>query len=470
MTGMRFPPARLLTAVFLLCGVVAVAPLDAQQRSPRQVLLLSDIHFNPFPTPQQCQSPSVRRQMAALAARPPETWNDSDFSFQNGLSHRGEDTNWLLLRSTIAAIKMAVQRPAAVIISGDMLVHQGPALYEACFADKGQHADPAAMAEFFSRTIAFELALVERTYPGVQVVMALGNNDSDAGDYKLPSAAMLADLTPVIESATNAGGNAAAKDFARTYATGGYFSAELRKFDHAEILVLNTNALTPRAQDDDTARSGPAAQAEIAWLKQELDVAQQHHRNVVIVGHVPPGIDAWASHQEHAVVMMYAKQQLPAILAAHSTTVRMGLFGHTHMDDFRVAGEVPVSITPSISPIVENNPAFEVLETDAQFRPLNHIAWNLPLDDAQPQWRLEYDFRSAYSEANMSGATLRQLSRKLANDPTLRHTFYWHFGSESAAADVPEKWQPVYLCAFTNLTEQSVTPCLLESLGLPAPF
>jgi len=80
-----------------------------------------------------------------------------------------------------------------------------------------------------------------------------------------------------------------------------------------------------------------------------------------------------------AVVPMFQPAyaaDLISSLQAFATTVRQGIYGHTHMMEFRVIADanggplVGNQGIPAVSPIFGNNPAFVVLTLDAASRGL----------------------------------------------------------------------------------------------------
>lgn len=55
------------------------------------------------------------------------------------------------------------------------------------------------------------------------------------------------------------------------------------------------------------------------------------------------------------------------ITAAHRRTIAGSFAGHTHQDEFRIATGDFIHITPSVTPIFRNNPAFEIALTGTDF-------------------------------------------------------------------------------------------------------
>jgi len=86
------------------------------------------------------------------------------------------------------------------------------------------------------KTIDFVIDQLDEAIAGVPVYVALGNNDSDCGDYKLD--AHSAFLAAVGEEVAKSFPAAERKGIVDSYAAGGYFSARL-PMENARMLVLD---------------------------------------------------------------------------------------------------------------------------------------------------------------------------------------------------------------------------------------
>src|SRR5450631_787113 len=139
-----------------------------------------------------------------------------------------------------------------------------------------------------------------------------------------------------------------------------------------DIIVLNT-IFWSTSYKSCAADSGDPGEAEIEWLSWKLYTAALLHRGVTLVMHIPPGMDAYDSSQgqcQNPLPFWQDKYQtrFNALMSAYSTVVQLAFAGHIHMDDFRVTNasppRLPLRITPSVSPIFKNNPAFSVMTYD----------------------------------------------------------------------------------------------------------
>lgn len=115
--------------------------------------------------------------------------------------------------------------------------------------------------------------------------------------------------------------------------------------------------------------------AQMAWLKRQLADAQAKDEDVYIAMHVPPGIDAYGNRPTWVGVQpgqdsSFADQFLSLVCTYQDSTLRAVLYGHTHMDEFRLFksaanSTVGVAISdPAVSPYYGNNPAFKTVQFD----------------------------------------------------------------------------------------------------------
>jgi sphingomyelin phosphodiesterase acid-like 3 len=186
--------------------------------------------------------------------------------------------------------------------------------------------------------------------------------------------------------------------------------------------------------------------------------------------HIPPGVDAYSSSRGGNCLVTqfwldrYFSQFLE-LMQSYGDTVQIALAGHTHMDDFRVLGtsgitsSVAIRITPSISPIFGNNPAFSVLHysvrTGAVFDIATHCL-DLAHGGNNPQWALEYRFSAAYG---YNAFTPANLAASIRADPSVRQTFVGYYATSAPSPITSTNW-PFYFCAQTHFTSTDYSNCV----------
>ncbi len=441
----------------------------ARPHAPATVpaLLVSDIHFEPF---------WDTAKTAELAAVPVEQWDDilaappsSDreqrlAALQQACHSRGADTSPALLSSSLQAMREQAADARFITVSGDLISHN----FECKFAKTLPKAAPADYQAFVVKTIAYVQAELRKSFPGVPVYTALGNNDSGCADYRLDAhSEFLAEtgkLTIPGVASTRSGGFAAEGDY----------SAPLpAPIHHARLLVLDNLFQSKRYATCSGKPDPQAAAAQIAWLRGELAAARKRHEKVWVMAHIPPGIDPYATARKLANVcagdepeMFLANDALADALAEFGDVVSLAIFAHTHMDEMRLieparAGAahpaVAVKMVGSISPVNGNNPSFTVASVDpvtarlADYRVFT--ASNQPGDSAA--WAEEYDFAQTYHEPAFTPAALADLFAGFRADPGADAAASQSYLRNYYSADRPEALKPFwpqYACVLQNYT------------------
>ena len=260
--------------VFRFAGAAAaqtVQPATAQGQANANlpVLLLSDIHFEPFWDPDkaaQLDTAPVAKWNAILASPPSPGRQQSFDNLQQSCNENGSDTSYPLFQSSLGAMRADAAGAAFVTVSGDLISHAFPCKYGALFP----HASPGDYRAFVEKTVDYVIDELNAALPSVPVYIALGNNDSDCGDYRLDGhSEFLADTAREVT-----------KDFPATerqgalesFAAGGYYSVSLpASVGNARLLVLDdifmsSNYATCAGKADPT-----AADEQIAWLAKQLN-------------------------------------------------------------------------------------------------------------------------------------------------------------------------------------------------------
>jgi hypothetical protein len=153
------------------------------------------------------------------------------------------------------------------------------------------------------------------------------------------------------------------------------------------------------------------------------------------------------------------------IVGDYRERIRLSITGHTHANEFRAySSRVPVVVLPSISPIYDNNPGFEVLIVDdATLSPEDLEYYALPLQDSAQgpiDWKKRYSFRSEYQLPDLSFKSFGELREKLLSDPGLRKKFVSHLqGGAPGPASRESNWK-AYLCALRHAEVAAFLECL----------
>jgi hypothetical protein len=294
---------------------------------------------------------------------------------------------------------------------------------------------------------------LEQTFPATPIIPALGNNDEECGDYQLqPGGPFLIDTLPILRRLV---GSAGGPGFDRDWQSYGNFSAQVSGI---RVLSTNTNFLSVHYRNAcGSAADGDPGRATLAWLEAELAAAKQAQERVWLLYHIPPGIDGYATLRQGAcagtMIPMWDQAYAGAFLALmkrYADTVTVSFAGHTHMDDFRLIADAEgrygfILITPAVSPIFGQNPAFRTLAYDAAGEILDQTTYdltNLPqattaAGGVPPEWWTEYTFTRQWSLPRVDLPSLDRLYALITDAPVERERWHVIFPVSS-----PGYWAP----------------------------
>ncbi len=448
-----------------------------------EALFVSDIHFEPFRDPDKA---------AQLAAAPVGDWNrilaapaSADAAAQwtkvdRACPTRGADTSYTLYQSSLRAMHAQAGNAKFVILSGDLIAHNFSCKFAAVFPK----AAPSDYRAFVEKTIVYVMANLRAALSGVPVYAALGNNDSDCGDYQLD-----ANSTFLKESARVFAADFEGAEKAQAlldFAAGGYYSVSLpAPVETTRLLVLDDLFMSDRYQTCGGKADAAPAAAQIAWLKQQLNEARDKKEKVWVMAHIPPGVDSYSTARKWMTLcaggkpkMFLSSEALPEVIAEYGDVVQLAIFAHTHMDEVRllipaktdaVRKPVAVKMVASISPIDGNNPSFTLATID----PAHAILKDYRVIGASNQtgidttWSEEYDFAKAYHEPAFTAAALENLIAGFKADPAAQtnasqdYLRYYMTGVDMRMMALI--WHP-YVCSLTNAATDAYRECVCSSV------
>lgn len=460
--------ASIFVLLSLLLGSRALAAPAAHAQSVR-VLLVSDIHFEPFWDPDKAGKLAAAPvdDWAAIFSSPDSPDRQQRFTALQQQCHvRGEDTSYTLLRSSLAAMRSHAARPIFIAISGDLVAHNFTCKFGAAFPD----ASAAAYREFVEKTIQFVLLELRSTFPRTPVFPALGNNDTACGDYAIDAGSpFLRALAPSMTADVHGPlRKAALNSFA---AQGDYSAALPAPFSKKRLLVLDNLF---ESANYHTCAGKPNLQIgreQVAWLQGQLEAARRKHESVWVVGHIPPGIDPYSTARKvhnlcsgQSPVEFLSSNALGDTLADFSDVVKLAVFAHTHMDELRLLRSAPagsgapalaVKLVPSISPVDGNHPSFvvaQVVPASAALKDYQVIAASNNTGIGT-HWAVEYDFGQEYNEAWFTAASVANLIEGFSTDRSAStRASQSYINNYFVGAHIPELklFWPQYVCALTD--------------------
>ncbi len=421
--------------ILRLCGAFALAFLTAvSARAEDRFLALSDLHFNPISDPALVDS---------LVAAAPERWAPIlDGAANKRVVNYRYDTNWPLLRSALGEMRTRLPHPAFIIISGDFLAHN----FRKAFYAAANPKDDAVYRQFVIKVIGFIALQLQQRFPGVSILPTLGNDDAICGDYQIePNGPLLVGTLPIIRSLVRVGPE---QEFARTWTSYGNYHTELPGRPAVELISLNTVFFSPRYKNacGRPDRTDPAA-ATLNWLAAQLDRAASAHRRVWLLYHIPPGIDAYTSFRAGSCPASFLPMWnetdvalFDALMRRYAAAFAIAFAGHTHTDDIRLFdGNGFALITPAISPIFGENPAFRVISLGAGAGIRDIVTYDLvnlsaaATTGASPEWKKEYSFDRSWGVSSIDRATLGHLYNEIGENAGARERWMRFFAVSSQA-------------------------------------
>lgn len=318
--------------------------------------------------------------------------------------------------------------------------------------------------------------------PDARVYAALGNNDSDCGDYKLDEHGAF--LTHLGDAITQGLPPDARKGAAMTFADAGYYSVPLpAPLENTRLLIVDDTFMSRKYTSCSGKADTGGADAQIAWLRAQLAEARQSKRYVWVMGHIPPGIDPYSTAVKmrnvcggSAPEMFLSSDELPELLAGYGDVIQLVLFAHTHMDEMRIlkpedpaassaSQGVAVKLVPSISPINGNAPSFTV----AAIEPMTAALTNYRVfvasapTGADTVWSQEYDYAKTYHETGFSPATLSSLVTGFRTDSAATtdasEAYLRNYFVRDRSLELKLFWSP-YVCALSNYETASYRDCV----------
>jgi sphingomyelin phosphodiesterase acid-like 3 len=455
---------------------LAGAKLCFSQTPSQQLLIMSDVHFDPF---------ADKGLVAELAAAPAEQWKRilvrSKPEAYSGYQH---DTNWWLLQSALDAMAATEPHPALVIVTGDVLAHQFPQLFQTTTHDM----DREHYRAFVRKTLVFLAVELRKRYKKTPILVTPGNNDDECGNYDIEAdGPFLGDTAHQVGKLARAGGTL--KDDWRAL---GSFSFESPSIPGLRILSVNTVFFSNKYQAASFAHAcatvtSDAGERTFSWLERNLAEAKQANRKVWLMFHIPPGIDGYASmvQIEHvpaeqcgkAIVPMWKPiwtERFSGLVEQYQSTLSAIFAGHTHTDDFRLIQKAGfVLINPPISPIYGQNPAFRVVTFDSNNGVTGHSVYYLANLEAARRgvpgkWMREYSFVEEWQTQGQAPdvKTMQSIYDRIRDDPQARAQWLRLLNISSTHDPIPAGGVRRLFCAIADLDPAAYESCACST---PAP-
>lgn len=436
--------------------------------SEGKFLNFSDIHFNPY-----YDSTLVIR----LVNSDFNQWEDIfESSAIKTVSGFGFDCNYPLLKSSLTEMRNTIANPDFIIITGDFMAHN--------FNEQFEHFTGNSNTEdlnvFISKTIKFITAYITKHYPGELIFPTVGNDDAFCGNYMIePGGDFLKMLGETWEPWVNS--DNINENFKGDFSHGGYCILDFPGTDKYKMIILNTVFFSYKYENKcgDTALN--PGKDELVWLEENLERCRRRNQKVYLSYHIPPGADIYGTiHNKADCENKFFKswkdeyaEVFTKLIAEYSSEIVAGFAGHFHRDDFRIFYKDgnPASyllITPSISPVYDNNPSYKIFQYDKiDYTLKNYSSYflNDTSNTFSSLWKFQYEYSKAYDQSNISAENLDIVYDLIKSDSLIRNNYIKYYTAsnpKSFESDL-SNWQYNY-CGIRNYSLSGYSGCLCRGI------
>lgn len=476
----------------LVCSVAVTTTLwlISSQAEEFRFTVLSDIHFNVY-------HGLDRAQFAELEGLAVDDWSSFFEALKQPFVAQGQDSNYALMVSALAAASDRLPETPFVLYPGDFLGHEWLANYNR-LASQPLEENPEAFRDFTAKALQLMANEFEKAFPNSVVLPTPGNDDSFCGDYWIqPNGGFLSVFAgiwePLLRDAVEPAG------FRKSFKALGCFAADLPGMPGHRLLSLNSvlwsdsycdSYFDPVKNNVDCCSCSDVGDApgkmQFEWLEEQLASAAAEDRKVWLLMHIPPGLDSYKEKEadgKSAAANLWTEAftaRYLDVLHRYRDTIRQSFTGHTHTDDYRVdqVGSEPIlfhKIVPAVSPVYGNNPAVQFYEADPGTGVLTnwqtHYLSLKRADGGVPtqSWAAEYDARENYGVEVFNAETVSGLFESMRQDPASARSAAYRLFYQVSAREIPPADLPVYTCAILNATFAAYHNCLTNH-GLSAPL
>lgn len=470
--------------LFLLLALICTLKVGAQTKAGNTFLIAADIHFNPM------ADPSL---VADLNRATPTQWESIlGRSKRTTFSQYGEDSNWWLVQSSLDAMRSTLPHPAFIMVAGDILAHRFPST----FAETAHDSDREHYRQFVLKTVEFLALQFRKRFPDAPILLTPGNNDEDCGNYTIEAGgAFLHDTAELTRKLARGD-----EEFRKSWEELGSYDIPLLpglRMISLNTVFLNDDYQAQRFSDGCAPVPSTAASDLFTWLESRLNKAKQARQKVWLMFHIPPGMDSYYSIQSYqsllkktphpdekqctsALVPMWAPQwteKFQALLQKYKDTVIASFGAHNHRDDFRLlrlsAGEQAfVLITPAISPVYNENPAFRMVTfasdgsiSDSSIYYLTNIEY--AGRHTAGDWAREYTFSQQWKMKQLNAANLRSIYDKITSQEEARGEWLRLY-NVSTAVYLPPNSTPGLYCAIEGVLPEKFGKCYCSAVENPS--
>lgn len=457
---LRLRGKKFLIVILFFTGVCSA------QQSEGKFLNFSDLHFDPF------YDSTIVTELI-----------NSDFTeweniFLNSKVQKiniyKSDSNFPLFKSSMEEMSSRIPDPDFIIITGDFMGHD----FSNEYIKFSGINNTDSIYSFKAKTIKFITSYILKYYPHTLIFPSIGNNDDFCGNYKItPEGDFLKLISELWEPLVNTAGSNN-ENFREDFSKGGYCILNFPGISNFKMILLNTIYFSPKYLNQCGDTLTDPGMEELQWLDSVLQQNTKPGFKVMLSYHIPPGADIYGTiHgkgdcREKIFTAWKEEYSEPfiRIINKYSNVISSQFAGHFHRDDFRVFYDRldPVSfihITPSISPIYDTNPSYQIFYYDRSESGIaltNYETYYLKdIETDEPYWTFEYDFNKSYEVSSVTPASMHSVSEKIFNDEKYKNRYIEYYTSMNNAMTEKDmsSWRYNW-CGLGHLTKNDYAQCM----------
>ncbi|XP_067386834.1 acid sphingomyelinase-like phosphodiesterase 3b [Emydura macquarii macquarii] len=364
------------------------------------------------------------------------------------------DSPWILINSSIYAMKEILPDPDFILWTGDDTPHV-----------PNEKLGEEAVLEI----IANVTALIKQVFPDTKVYPAMGNHDFH------PKNQFPAEAHRIYSAAAEVWRSWLSSASIQTFKAGAFYSEKLLVPNtKGQMIILNTNLY----YDNNNQTSGmedPAGQFQ--WLEDVLTSASKAGEMVYIVGHIPPGF--FEKKRGKPWFRKHFNKRYTEIVQKHHGVIAAQFFGHHHTDSFRMFyndGGSPINtmfVAPGVTPWKTtlpgvhngaNNPGIRVFDYDrGTLQVKDVVTYYLNLTQANlvaPRWEREYRLTEAFQVPDGSAHSMHTVLEKISQDKHYLQQYYQFNSVKYDLAECDEGCQVDHVCAISAVDFIKYDECL----------
>ncbi|KAM5322050.1 acid sphingomyelinase-like phosphodiesterase 3b [Glossophaga mutica] len=365
------------------------------------------------------------------------------------------DSPWVLISSSIHAMKEIEPEPDFILWTGDDTPHvPNERLGEEAVLDIVEHLTK----------------LIREVFPDTQVYAALGNHDFH------PKNQLPAGSNNIYNRVAELWRPWLSNESVALFKEGAFYTETLPGPRRTgRVVVLNTNLYY--SNNEQTANMADPGQ-QFQWLEDVLSNSSRAGERVYIVGHVPPGF--FEKTRNKAWFREGFNEKYLKVIQKHHRVIAGQFFGHHHTDSFRMfyddAG-APISamfLTPGVTPwkttlpgVVNgaNNPGIRVFEYDRATLGLQDmVTYFVNLSQANTQgsarWELEYRLTEVYGVPSASVSSMHAVLGRIARDQGTLQRYYVYNSVSYDTRICSEACRDEHVCAMREVAFDAYAACL----------